>query len=808
MIYGDLSIRPLATPTNAMPSVVSFTKDCATVYVGQPVTFSVAVSDPDGTGEKSTNVLYRYQVEWFMNGYNYGINAPTYTTNDYQNAGWTNVTHTFPAAGTYTIRAEVMDEWRARSYQEMTVTVQPPLVTCAFTAPTNGAVVLEGTNLTITADAAVSYGSVSNVEFTLDGLKIATALSAPYSCVWTNAVAGAHVWTARATDGAGNVGNATAVNLSVLPITTCTITAPANGTVLQAGADLAIAATAAVLTGTVSKVEFFHDGVKIGEDLSAPYACVWSNVPMGYYALTARATQSAGRTGDAAAVYVNATASGSWEGVSATGGTVTNYTLGGTNWIAHIFTTVGSTSITFAAGGTVEYLVIGGGGGGAGGSPQLYAGGGGGAGGLITSVSGCYSGGGTPGTGSTPNSAATVTAGSYAVVVGGGGAAGGSGGVGYNGQDSVFGNTGSEFAIAKGGGGGGRNSAGYAGGSGGGGATYGNIAGGAGTANQGFAGGNSGGADSGGGGGGAGNAGLSKDNGSHGGPGLPNTITGSSVMYAGGGGGSGDPANGNGGSGGGGNYKSAGTDGKGGGGGGGRETVGGKGGSGIVIVRYVVGGGGAVALAAPTDFTATTVATNQINLVWTDNATNETGYVVDRSLDSTNWSFVTLTAANATNYSDSGRATNTLYYYRVAASNAAGRSAYGYASARTWTVYESWQRLNFDLVGLTNLAVSGATADPDHDGLNNEQEYWAGTSPTNAASCLVLYALTNNPAAPGEYVVRWQSATGRLYTVQAATNLVVGFTNLVTHRPATPPVNVHTDNVSGVGCRFYRVQVE
>jgi hypothetical protein len=218
--------------------------------------------------------------------------------------------------------------------------------------------------------------------------------------------------------------------------------------------------------------------------------------------------------------------------------------------------------------------------------------------------------------------------------------------------------------------------------------------------------------------------------------------------------------------------------------------------------------GGAVAPAAPTGLTATAVATNQIELAWTDNATNETGYVVNRSLDSTNWTFVTLTAVNATNYSNTGLATNTLYYYRVAASNAGGISAYCYASARTWTAYEQWQRLYFDLAGLNNLSISGPTADPDQDGLNNEQEYWAGTIPTNAASCLVLYALTNNPALPGEYVVRWQSATGRLYTVQAATNLVAGFTNLVTHRPATPPVNVHTDNVSGVGCRFYRVQVE
>jgi hypothetical protein len=145
----------------------------------------------------------------------------------------------------------------------------------------------------------------------------------------------------------------------------------------------------------------------------------------------------------------------------------------------------------------------------------------------------------------------------------------------------------------------------------------------------------------------------------------------------------------------------------------------------------------------------------------------------------------------------------------VAASNAAGRSAYGYASARTWSVYEAWLRSQFRSADLVNLSISGPTADPDNDGLNNEQEFWAGTSPTNAASCLVLYALTNNPALPGEYVVRWQSVSDRWYTVQAATNLLTGFNlNLRTNIPATPPVNVHTDNVNGVGQKFYRVKVE
>jgi hypothetical protein len=211
---------------------------------------------------------------------------------------------------------------------------------------------------------------------------------------------------------------------------------------------------------------------------------------------------------------------------------------------------------------------------------------------------------------------------------------------------------------------------------------------------------------------------------------------------------------------------------------------------------------------APTGLVAVATATNAIALAWVDNASNETGYVVDRSTDSNAWVFVTLAAANVTNRNDTGVSTNTLYYYRVAASNAGGLSGYAYASARTWTAYEAWQHHHFDLASLNNLAVSGPAADPDHDGLSNEQEYWAGTDPKSAASCLVLYALTNKPAAPGTYVVRWQSATGRIYTVQAATNLVVGFTNMELHVPATPPVNVHTDNVGSAGQKFYRIQVE
>jgi hypothetical protein len=279
-------------------------------------------------------------------------------------------------------------------------------------------------------------------------------------------------------------------------------------------------------------------------------------------------------------------------GAKATGGTFMNLTDG--YWV-HRFMDVGTNRFIPTEDITVEYLVVGGGGGGATGGGG-YGTGGGGGGGLVTSVSGCYSGGGTPGTGSAPAQPVRLKAGTaYSVTVGDGGTAG------NNGQDSGFGNAGSEFAIAKGGGAGTGRGNGNGGASGGGGAWGGS--GGAGTTNQGFAGGGSAGGDYGGGGGGAGGDGIAalgandpNPNRARGGDGLPNTITGNRVMYAGGGGAGGDKYGGRGGSGGGGNARGSGSDyvdgvnGRGGGGGGGQSGAGGKGGSGIVIVRYKAGG--------------------------------------------------------------------------------------------------------------------------------------------------------------------------------------------------------------------------
>ncbi len=89
--------------------------------------------------------------------------------------------------------------------------------------------------------------------------------------------------------------------------------------------------------------------------------------------------------------------------------------------------------------------------------------------------------------------------------------------------------------------------------------------------------------------------------------------------------------------------------------------------------------------AAPTSLTATAVSRSQINLAWTDNATNEDGFYVERCKGSTCTNFVRIATlgANVTSFANTGLAKGTTYRYRVAAFNTGGMSAYSNIAAAT-----------------------------------------------------------------------------------------------------------------------------
>jgi len=100
----------------------------------------------------------------------------------------------------------------------------------------------------------------------------------------------------------------------------------------------------------------------------------------------------------------------------------------------------------------------------------------------------------------------------------------------------------------------------------------------------------------------------------------------------------------------------------------------------------------------------------------------------------------------------------------------------------------------------------GPTNDWDHDGLTDEQEQWAGTCPTSPASVFQVEEL--EPTTNDGLVLRWSSVSNRWYAIDCASNLVAGFDLLTNGIPATPPQNVHTTAVEGVGPFFYRIRLE
>ena len=87
--------------------------------------------------------------------------------------------------------------------------------------------------------------------------------------------------------------------------------------------------------------------------------------------------------------------------------------------------------------------------------------------------------------------------------------------------------------------------------------------------------------------------------------------------------------------------------------------------------------------AAPGGLSATPTSSTQIDLAWTDNATNELEFAVEHSTDGVNFTSVATLPPNATGYSDSGLMPNATYHYRVHASNHGGDSANANAVATT-----------------------------------------------------------------------------------------------------------------------------
>ncbi|MEO9803086.1 MAG: glycosyl hydrolase family 18 protein [Reichenbachiella sp.] len=184
--------------------------------------------------------------------------------------------------------------------------------TVSITSPVNNSSFNEG-NVVIDASASDSDGTVTLVEFFVDGTKVGDDNSAPYSFS-QSFLAGSYALSVVATDDLGATATSSTVNVTVTAIgsnvpPTVGITAPADGASYTVGDIVSIAATAGDSDGTVSKVEFFVGATKVGEDLSSPYSLDWTSTE-GNFALTAVATDNESASTTSSPVNITVVADG------------------------------------------------------------------------------------------------------------------------------------------------------------------------------------------------------------------------------------------------------------------------------------------------------------------------------------------------------------------------------------------------------------------------------------------------------------------------------------------------------------------
>jgi len=204
----------------------------------------------------------------------------------------------FYSTGQYAVTARAYDAaGNVGLSPQVVVTVvtetTPPVV--SLTAPASGATL--GGTVTLSADATDASSSVSRVEFLLDGTRIGTDTSWPYSFSWNTltVAGGSHTLTARATDSQGNVATSTPVSVKVdNAAPAVALTSPASGATLSGVVSLQVDATDDV---GVTRVDFLLDGALVGSDTTAPFGMDWDSgaTADGSHTLTATAYDAANK---------------------------------------------------------------------------------------------------------------------------------------------------------------------------------------------------------------------------------------------------------------------------------------------------------------------------------------------------------------------------------------------------------------------------------------------------------------------------------------------------------------------------------
>jgi plastocyanin len=243
----------------------------------------------------TTDINVNDTVVWTWNGQNHNVvstSSPQAWTASPVKSTPFSFTNKFTSAGSFPYICTV--HGFTGTINVTAVSVPPPTV--AIVSPTAGEVFTAPTNISVSATASDSGGTVTNVEFLLGTTVLTNVAVAPYSIIVSNVLAGDYTLTAIAANNQG-ARSTNSVSFSVVTPSappTVAIASPVTGEVFAAPANISASATASDTSGTITNVEFLLGTTVLTNVVVAPYSVVVSNVLAGDYTLMAIAVNSQG----------------------------------------------------------------------------------------------------------------------------------------------------------------------------------------------------------------------------------------------------------------------------------------------------------------------------------------------------------------------------------------------------------------------------------------------------------------------------------------------------------------------------------
>ncbi len=178
-----------------------------------------------------------------------------------------------------------------------------------------------------------------------------------------------------------------------------------------------------------------------------------------------------------------------------------------------------------------------------------------------------------------------------------------------------------------------------------------------------------------------------------------------------------------------------------------------------------------------------------LDLSWTDNSSDESGFKIERSTDGTNFSEITSVSANITNYSDTGLSDSTQYWYRVRAYNGAGDSGYTNIANATTTATNSLPTIS----DISNQTI-------DQDANTGALNFTIGDAETAVGSLTLSGTSSNTSLVPNGNIVFGGSGASRTVTVTPQAGATGTTTITVTVNDGTDTSNdTFTVTVNAVG---------